>query len=242
MTTTTIFTAHRPVAAYLRLPHPSPPDVLLRGLDSFLLRQSAGFYPVPPTFIDLAADATGGASALLALAHRDLFHAVYVPIQGGAPAPWRSTFAGALSLLGYTDAAPDLDTPLDLDADLNPLSPPLFLLAPGETPTADVIAQVTPLLEAHPQAALYLLGGAHRLAVAAELAAAGYIVTDTREVHPLFKASTLTVAAHDTTAADVLQRIGFLFDGNLNHTSLPASIQSLADKLGEMKPDTKSGQ
>lgn len=238
MTTTTLFTAHRPVAAYLRLPHPAPPAVLLRGLDSFLLRQTAAFYPVPPTWIDLAADATGGASAVLALAHHDVLYAVRVPSSANAPAPWRAAFPAALALLGDTAPPPDLHTPLDLEADLSPLSPPLFLLAPQGTPAADVVAEGRRLLAAHPQAALFLLGGERRLAVAAGLAAARTTVTDMREVHPLFKASTLTVAANTPTVNEVLRRVAMLFDGNLNHSSLPESITKLTGKLETTPTDT----
>jgi hypothetical protein len=239
MTTTTLFTAHRPIADYLRLAHTEPAAVPLRALDTFTLRQLASFYPVPTTMIDLAADATGGASAVLWAANPNLFHRIFVPPPTDGAGNWRATFPDTLALLGHTDGAAALnltDALAALTPTLNPLSPPLFLLAPRAQTTATVVAEAEPLLAAHPRAVVALLGLERRLAVAATLADAGYHAVDGREVSPIFKASALTFAAREATPATVLRRVGQLFAGNFNHNTLPDHITTLRQKLAAIQP------
>lgn len=237
----TLFTAHRPIEAYLRLDHPTAPNLTLRGLDSFVLHQLASFYPVPTTLVDLAADATGGASAIFAIAHRELFHSIHLPAGDGEKAVWRKTFADTLVILGHHVPSPDLNAPLNLNQMLSPLSPPLFLVAPGEQPTATVTATVKPLLDAHPRALVALVGGARHMAVGATLVDDGYNLTPVHELSPVFKASQLTIASQDTTTVDVLKRIAMLFDGNMNHVSMPEAIRDnnarIAEALSSLEED-----
>src|SRR4051812_8671852 len=85
----------RPVEEYLRRRAERAgargrPRVGLAAVDLFLLHQFAALLPSPPEVIDLAADATGGASVALWLAHPGV-REVWAP-RRATEADWRETF------------------------------------------------------------------------------------------------------------------------------------------------------
>ena len=90
----TLASCSRPVDEYLRLAGRSgvlpKPAVSLGPVDTFLLHQVVSMLPAPTDVIDLAADATGGASVALWAAHPSV-RAVWAP-RRGEDAPWRDRF------------------------------------------------------------------------------------------------------------------------------------------------------
>ncbi|HEY1381196.1 MAG TPA: hypothetical protein VGF55_30630 [Gemmataceae bacterium] len=111
-----IFECCKPVERYRALAGAADAaaDAVPRPVDAFLMSQFAVRLPSPALVFDLAADATGGATAALWATHPNVRHVV-IPARGAGAAPaWRTSFAEVLAEMGveagrvsWTEADPD---------------------------------------------------------------------------------------------------------------------------------------
>src|SRR3954451_22279868 len=118
----TLFDCFKVVERYRRLAGLSGPPPI-EPLDAFLMQQVAAVYPREPEVIDLAADATGGASAALWAGHPAVGRVRVMPVDAnndGVAEAWRSRFADIVWALGIPPDACSLE-------DASPFAPaPVF--------------------------------------------------------------------------------------------------------------------
>jgi hypothetical protein len=95
-----IFECYKPVERYRALTGAAG-DLALAPVDVFLMSQLAACLPAPAVALDLAADATAGATAAFWASHPKV-RRVIVPARGGLPpaSSWRTSFADVLDGMG----------------------------------------------------------------------------------------------------------------------------------------------
>ena len=256
----TLFDCYKPVERYVRLSgaaraattaahgpaRRAAPSVRIEPIDAFLLHQMAALYPTEPGILDLAADATGGASAAFWAAHPAVAGVRVAAGEGedvGAAeegAAWRQAFADVASRMGIPAGA------CTFDADAAPGDPTdesqaLFVSAAApDTSPADVVRLLQRIVARHPTATVLLLnvgpaGEGPGLEGVVSFCSHGspYRLVLAREMSPFFAASRLAVVCprEDERAAAVLRRIAGAFDGNFRFLSLVEAVVAAAQRV-----------
>jgi hypothetical protein len=248
----TLFDCYKPVERYTRLARlPGRPPI--EPLDAFLMHQVAALYPQEPAVVDLAADATGGATAAFWAAHPAVGHVRVppaVPVEAGGRGAWRRQFADVMSALAAPPDAWSLDdTPPALCEDDGPPGGGVPLLvsafAPDTSP-ADVQRLLQQTLALYRDATVLLLGVGRAGDGPALEGAVSFCSHDSphrlllaRELSPFFAASQLAVisARGDERAGVVLRRIAGTFEGNFQFLSLAEQVVTAAQRA-EAAPES----
>ena len=248
----TIARCARPVEEYLRQSGKPAQDAAgartvstLRPVDAFLLHQLAALLPSPPHVVDLAADATGGATAALWSAHESL-RSARAP-RRGIDGTWRERFAERLGP-GRGDAAAVLDGPpltgpegWAAVADAVSLSGPVLILVHGGEP--ELAGLLVRAFAAVPHASAVVLGlgrtgenGALGALVDFHRLHPGYRLCATRELSPFLADSDLALIypVGDADVPAALERIALSFDGNFQFINL---LQAAAEAAVAKSPD-----
>lgn len=240
----TVASCARPVEQYLRRlderpdAHRSERSALsLRPVDAFLLHQLAAMLPSPPDVIDLAADATGGASTALWAAHPAV-REVWAPRRPGAPG-WRDRFDEC------TDGAA---APLHLDlpplagatdwkalAAAMPSREVLVLIGGNDGEEAAAVAAAT--LAQFPDATVAVMGvgrtgddGALEALLRFRREHPGHRLRALRELSPFLADSDLAVIhrADRPAAPAALERVAQAFEGNFQFVNLVQAVATAA--------------
>ncbi len=246
---TTLFSAYAPVERYLQTLARSgsgaaQPDLALSALDCYLMGQIAACYPAPPTVIDLAADATAGATTAL-WSSQPTVRRVLAPRLGGAAecsGAWRGLFPSLVDEAAQRRASLNGDVRLDdaaalhaLQPDLAPFSPVIFTLAGSDAAPAAAVAHLRRLFQLQPDGLVLLLplgriGQSALLeAVLADCRAAGRRLDALREVNPFLSSSQLGLVSSPTTPSieALVRQLGRPFEGNFEFlTLLQALLQA----------------
>jgi hypothetical protein len=252
----TVARCARPVEEYLRRlsewggARPAP-RLAPRPVDAFLLHQVAAMLPSPPDVIDLAADATAGASTALWAAHPAV-RTVWAP-RRAAEANWRERFSdfardggGAASAISATRVRLDgslfvLPGDWAALADAIGRSAPVLALLAG----ADAAGLLASAAAEFPRCLAVVMGlgpiggdGALEALLAFRRAHPQFRVAALRELSPFLAHSDLAAVypADHADATAVLGRIAQAFDGNFGFLNLVQAVASAA--LGE---DTDTG-
>jgi hypothetical protein len=262
-TCATVARCARPVEEYLRRLSErggtrAAPALALRPVDAFLLHQVAAMLPSPPDVIDLAADATGGASTALWAAHPGV-RTVWAP-RRAEEAPWRERFVDLIRTGGGAvgEAFPaashrprvHLDGPLFVPpgdwaalADAVGRSAPVLALVAGAD-GADAAGLLTAAFAEFPACLALVAGvglvggdGALEALLAFRKGHPDYRVAALREVSPFLAHSDLAAVyrGDQPAAGDVLRRVAQAFDGNFGFLNLVQAVASAA--LGEGEED-----
>src|SRR5258706_3369238 len=120
MTSETIFSSYRRIEQYHHLIEQAQgarlyPPVALSPIDAFLMRLLVAYYPVRPQLIDLAADLTFGASAILWADTHPSIHQVFVTQtnrENHTQFDWRAFFPDALEIMGLSSVSLKLVPPI----------------------------------------------------------------------------------------------------------------------------------
>ncbi len=248
----TLFTCYEPVARYLEclaaVTNAQPrPRVSMVALDAFLLRQLAAYYPHPFTVIDLAADATLGASAAFWAAPHMPIRRLQIPRPTLEPAEgldWRAHWPHVAAELGLDVAVAESELVMETsngwarpDAGLGAMTTTLYVVAVPDGQVTDASERLTALIARQPDALICLLpfgliGQSPLLSEALECCArTGYVLTACREISPFFASSRMALLypADNAFVPDVLDRIRQLFDGNFQFLELIKSL--VEDKI-----------
>lgn len=244
----TITSCYQPIERYLRLlqqaADPAPQaDVLLRPLDSFLLRQYVAYNSTKPTVIDLAAEATCGASSAMWHSYSDVTYTV-TPSPRWQPSTfkWRPLLLELQNELALVASGLQDPLPLDLTEAADPLhyhsfSPLLYCLAQKDEAEPALSEVLDVLFRWHPQASvmffpLGLMGQSRLLEDALSFCARqpSYRLTALRELSPFFASSQLGLIypANQEEAGQILQRLRQLYEGNFEFISLVNHSTTLA--------------
>jgi hypothetical protein len=203
----------------------------LRPVDAFLLHQLAAMLSSPHV-VDLAADATGGATAALWSSHESL-RSARAPRRGG-DGTWRERFAERLGPGRGDGTAVLLDGPpltgpegWAAVADAVSLSGPVLILVHGGEP--ELAGLLVRALAAMPRACAAVLGlgrtganGALAELVNFHRLHPGYRLCAARELSPFLAESDLALIypAADADVPAALERIALSFDGNFQFINL----------------------
>jgi len=261
--TPSLTSCFRPITEYLRLLRGASrnlvsPAVALSPHDAWLLYQLAAFYPLAPTVIDLAAEATTGASVAFWAAHPGVRRVLALagPPTSRPATDWRRLFPRAAAELKL---APDsweiIETTLDqrdgrdaITRVIDPLAPPFFLLAATDTDAATVTDTLVTIRAIHADAVtliipLGLTGQSPLLdTVLRSCPADGPDrLTLLRECSPFCAASPLGVIARaeNPFVFEAFERLHRLFDGNFQFIDLVerATAASLHEASAERKAE-----
>lgn len=261
----TLTSCYRPIESYVELLAEAggaaeQPQLNLSALDAFLLHQLVSALPMAPIVIDLAAEATNGASAAFWLASASA-HRLIVPHLSALESPsanWRQHFPAIAEVLNWrleqcnlTVELPALSelTPTSwpsLSASLNPLVPSVVLCAAHEA-TAAVLANVlNSVFNWQLQALVVLLGfgkvGDHSsIKAALDYCAAHpeYRLTMLRELSPFFFASSVGIV-HPINHAELrllFDRLQYMYEGNFQFLTL---AKALTETVMQSAPQVKA--
>lgn len=235
MTKETIFSAYEPIERYLH--YAETTDALaVQPVDALLLRLLSSFHEHAPMVVDLAADATGGATAALwASNHPRYALKTVIPAVSGASNGWRAGWPDAARALGFaadavTLSEESIDTPGAWER-LNPARTyrgPLFITAAfpadPQTTAAALRERLCALFDLHPRAVIFALpagpAGNPALARAAQDLAdapdAQWNSLTPRDLSPYFAFSQMIIAHRrdDNALPEALSRIVTLYEGN----------------------------
>ena len=255
MNTETIFTSYRAVEQYLQLIDTATgakpmPEVSLKGIDTFLMSQIVACHPAAPSIIDLAGDATLGASTIFWASQGTSLTKVFSGRAHWQPArpDWSDWVVAALETLGLSkEKQIFLGEPLDQPESwqavanrLNKLAPLIVAVAyAGESPL-DVEQRLQWLVGLHEDAIVLLLsvgltgdspviGGALCLTGNDSLRRLVLL----REVSPFFGASELGILFRrdNQHITDTLMRLRELYDGNFSFISLMENNHKMSETL-----------
>jgi hypothetical protein len=231
----TLTSCYRPVEQYLEwLARCSPvePALRLRPLDAFLLQQVANHGASAPAVIDLAADATQGASTAFWLANASA-HQVFVPRSGNAVAGnWRTHFHAIANAAGWPTNTCNLEADFP-PPQLNPLQPTLLLLAINAATTEQLTQTLRDTFLWRPNAVVALLGlrltgQCEGLKTALDFCQTKptYRFTLLRELSPFFAASQLgLIALADQSELNLcLERLCQQYEGNFQFLALAKAL------------------
>lgn len=238
----TIFTSYQPVARYwqtieLAIGAKPAPLVALRGIDIFLLKQIAAYYPTPPQVLDLAAAATLGASSAAWAAPEAAAVRVITP-HAPSPEEWQVWLARYLNGLAAEAEKVHLQAmPSAQVADWQALQPhldtltPLFVVVAFSTDFSqrEQIAQLSALFAAQPFAIFFVLpfgkvGEDEHLMAALQACAANpaFHFRLGREISAMFAASQIGIfyPRINLHIPEILKRLHTLYEGNFNFAAL----------------------
>lgn len=264
MTTETLFSSYQPIEQYLKLIHTTHHhDVTavtsIKALDAFLMKQLAAYYPVEPTIIDLAAEVTLGASTIFWLAHPGI-RQVIVPSGNNANPDWVPWVQGAQKSMALNNNLLILPPQADLDrsgkwaaieSHLNPLSPPMFVLAVSDTWAVGVKAILEWLLTLVSEPVIFLfpigpIGRSSLLEVALSVCSpdSPYQLTVMRDISFFFAASQLALICNrgNHFIPDILTRIRQLYQGNFDpllllEKSINWQIDNQSEKVAQLQQE-----
>jgi hypothetical protein len=248
----------RPVEEYLRLVEsatvgPPPARVELTALDAYLMHQVAAYLPSPPTVVDFAGAATGGASTVFWWSDDAITSVIPADDDsfGRAPGPsydgddWKRLVAAGGERLGLRQDAirpadwmtADLATPERIAKEVPPLRPVLFSVAVPEEGAGRLGALIDWAFTAFGNPVV-LAWPAGRFGASAVLDQCLSVCRDgdrslalPRETSPFLAASRLAVVCRsvDRRVTTILDRIGSAFEGNFRFLDLLRdSVQSAA--------------
>jgi hypothetical protein len=241
-----LFTCHRPVERYWELCAATSPagDAGPSAVDSFVLTQVPDAYASAPLVLDLAADATGGATVALWASHPRVRH-VLAPPGGTADGDWRETFPAVAAEMGISPERFRLDD--DAGGPL-PRNPPrrsvLINLAVPPDDAADAKRLVADVLDRYPGSLVLLsplgpTGASPSLEAALAVCAAdpAYRLALFREVSPFLAASRLGLIhpARSPEADAVLDRVRRAFGGNFQFLGLLRTVSEQAARLAAVE-------
>lgn len=262
--TPSLTSCFRPIAEYLRLLRGASrnlknPAVALSPHDAWLLYQLAAFYPLAPTVIDLAAEATMGASIAFWAAHPGVRRVLAL---AGPPASrpvtdWRRLFPRAAAELKL---APDsweiIETALGqrdgrdaITRVIDPLAPPFFLLAIPDADAAKVTDTLATIRSIHADAVTLIipLGQTGRSPLLETVlrscpADGPDRLTLLRECSPFCAASTLGVIARaeNPFVSEAFERLHRLFEGNFQFIDLVERVTSASLREANAKRKTEA--
>ncbi len=239
----TIFTSYQPVARYWQMVElaisakPTPP-VALRGIDVFLLKQIAAYYPMPPQVLDLAAKATLGASSAAWATPEAAAVRVITPHVPSPDEEWQAWLAHYLNGLAAEAEKVHLQAmPSAQVADWQALQPhldtltPLFVVVALSTDFSqrEQIAQLSALFTAQPFAIFFVLpfgkvGEDEHVAAALQACAArpAFHFRLGREISAMFAASQIGIfyPRINLHIPEILKRLHTLYEGNFNFAAL----------------------
>ncbi len=235
----TLFSCYQPIESYLKLlaqAQQLPPRLTLSAIDTFLLRQMLAYYSSKPVVLDLAADATSGASSVLWASQSVIVDAVIPRLRWTRSAPeWRSFFAEALQTLGLPVASGYTDAELDLTGDWKgilklPTLPSPIIVCWGVVDEAelDITNSLDAIYRFQPQAVVCalpigLIGQSGLLPRLINYCAQHELqIRAWREISPFLGQSQLGVIypSDNVEMPAILERTRQLFDGNFQFLSL----------------------
>lgn len=254
----TLATCHQPIVNYRKLISDVPgcrdiPAVSFNALDAWLLYHIAAFYPARPTVIDLAAEATLGASTAFWSTHSEI-RKVIAPCMGKerrSSKEWREIFPQAARELGLRRskwALPDnsIDLPggwEEINRGLDRFSPLFFMLAVNNDEMDHVATRLTTIFAQCASAVVFVLPlgliGSSRLLetiVAFAHTESAYRVTALRESSPFCARSDVAVVyqRENTVLPDVFERLHQLLDGNFQFLNLLETATAAALREQEL--------
>lgn len=248
----TIWTSYEPVARYLRdisarAQDGATPPICPQPLDFHLVQQLAAFAPAAPVVLDLAAEATWGASTVAWATHDAIARVVapHLAWAEAAPVAWRSLLAAngnALSLDATIDDTRGWDA-LTRGADDAPV---FCILAVAEDDAARLATLLQALFAHLPRAVAFVLslGQIGRSAVLdAALAfcadTPGYRLTALREISPFLAASELGVIARqdDADTGAALDRLAQVYTGNFQFLTLARATVEGTQREQQLRAD-----
>lgn len=208
------------------------PSVNLSALDAYLLQQVVNQLSNQVTIVDLAADATCGASTICWLSAANVRQAV-VPQndwETGENAEWRTGFRFVAEEMGFDDEVLLSETiEQALKAKNNPLSQVIITLAQTEADAPKLGERLRSLFALQPNAAVFLLplgaiGDSELLAQAINFGSSqkSYRVVALRDFCPFWTASRLGLI-YPVNNADLpvsLDRLQQQYDGNFQFLNL----------------------
>ena len=241
----TLFSVYEPIESYLDAvgaARGGPADSMpLGAIDFFLLHQWIAQSPLRPRVIDLAAEATLGASTLFFLANSQVREVqVLPPVESAAAADWRPLLAAAVADRAVSPQPEYSVLPASGVGEIggyfrgNELHPPLLVLLhagddPGE-PLEDKLAELLSLQE-DVVVAVGPLGRIGRCRALASLIAhctlhPEHRLAAFRELCPFTANSQLAMVyrASHPHADEMLRRLGHWFDGNFQFLSLAREL------------------
>ncbi len=242
MNTETIFTSYQPVARYwqtveLAIGAKPTPSVTLRGIDVFLIKQIAAYYPTPPQVLDLAASATLGASSAAWATPEAATMRVITPYAPSAE-EWQDWLAHYLKGLAAEAEKVHLHImPSAHTVDWQALQPHLDILIPlfvivalsADFSQREQIAQLSELFTAQPFAIFFVLpfgkvGEDEHLTAALQACAANpaFHFRLGREISAMFAASQIGIfyPCINLHLPEILKRLQTLYEGNFNFAAL----------------------
>jgi uncharacterized coiled-coil protein SlyX len=260
MNTETIDTCYQPVRQYWQaiefaLDETPTPPFALRGLDVFLMRQIAAYYPIKLQVIDLAAEHTFGASSVAWATPNTPVARVFTPYVAGQNT-WTTWLAQHLR---HWEHEANCQSPVELmeDATLEQLverakSEPMLgvsviAILPENASVNERAALLKTWLTAYPKAILFTLPFGKvgedenvQLALEACKVHSEFTFRLGREISAMFGSSQLGIfyPKHNTHLPSIFDRLHTLYEGNFNfanllndNTSLRLRIQRLEAQI-----------
>jgi hypothetical protein len=236
MTKDTIYSSYKPVEAYLQLVSPSAVALAIQPIDTLITRLFASFYPAAPVVMDLAADLTEGASAVLWLSACPHTVRQVIVADSETSAGWRAGLTESAPIIGLDETflkvqPPDAVAALRRPATaLRGVQPPLFTsvaIAPqaDESPiraldrlTHSADAEVVFVFMHGQHADHTWLEALHHFSADST----AWRLTALRDRSPFFTFSHLAVLyrRENTAVEAVLERIAALYQGNAQFIDL----------------------
>ena len=225
-------------------------------IDVFLLRQVAALYPQIPAVMDLAADATHGASAAVWAECTGVSRVFLARAGGGEGAGGSEEFFRRMAEAGLdADTYRCLDTPPVFPAPPGASAdgtggqrwdrdPVFCVLAASEAQATELIARLRRLTEDHPDALVWVLhvGGVGESRILGTLLAQlgempDYRLYLPREISPFLHTSRLALVARRDNAAvaDVLARVAQFYGGNFQFLALVEASIEAAQREAELR-------
>lgn len=221
----TLQSCFHPVEEYLKLAGRTP-SVRLQAVDAFLLERIAALSPAAPSVLDLAADATAGASLVFWLASPSVKQVLTLRGDGETESDWRKQFPALAQELGLDAAA------CDLNGSAWPNAPLLATLALTEDDAPRLGARLKELFAQQPDATVLLwrlgaVGESDLLKAAWDFCGDGaHRLTLLRELSPFLAGSGLGLIARADRRdlAPVCDRIRQLYEGNFQYLALAKQV------------------
>lgn len=209
--------------------------VRLSALDAYLLQQLVAHLPQKATIVDLAADATGGASIICWLSAENVSQIMAPQTVGNAD--WRTGFRLAAEAMGMDASALRSETTEQvLKTQNNPLSPVVITLGMTESDAPTLNERLNTLFALQPQSTIFLLplgncGSSELLNQAIHFASdhSDYRVVALRELNHFWAASRLGViySANNAGLPASLRRLQQLYEGNFQFINLVQLLTEL---------------
>ncbi len=248
LTAATIFRSNQSLERYFEhlesfYGQPLSPDVIIKPIDAFLMQQMLTYYPIAQTIIDVAADATLGASTVLWAGHPKARHVIAARATGEKDAAdgWRRLFptiTDGLDLIAgsCTLSNADLDEAGDWKERMQAVSPwsSTIMISAALTQGSldEMVSGIRRLASLHTDVIIFLfplglIGGGVSLEAALAFCRANpsYRLTALRELTPFFSASQLGIIYKNdnTNVSEVLRRVEQLYHGNFQFLPLVQS-------------------